>query len=1048
MAVVRNFFTAVAATLVVALPLSAQGVGSIHGRIVDSTSQTPLTSVVVTVEGTALGALSRQDGTFDIAGVAAGAQSVRVRRIGFHTKSQAVTVTADGTANVEFALSPQAAVLTEMVVTGYGAQRRESITGAVSNLQADEANVGVITNATKLMQGRVSGVEIVQNNGEPGAGSQIRVRGGTSISASNDPLYVIDGVAVMNDASVPNAPGVAGNEALARSPMNTLNPSDIESITVLKDASATAIYGSRAANGVILIQTKKGTANGASMEYDTYYGMSRRAGSIGLANGAQYKAFIQGVVNATPDSLPAAALSSLGTANTDWEQELSQTGFAMNQNVAFSGGTPVTQYRASMNYFDQQGVVLNSGLRRYQGRLNATHNAINGRLRLNVNLMASRVNNTYTPTTENGGGFQGGVFTNMVSFNPTNPVYNPDGTFYEIGTGAQGIRNPVGLADQLTDVAPESRMLGNFTAVLGLMDNLTAQTTLGGDNTNSVRQLFVPQASPVAAPNGIAAQRQQTLETQTFQQLLTYTPHIASNQEFEVVGGYEYSKDKNTGFGAQMQGFVSDAYGVNNLGGGTASLSPIPYSYLTDSKLASFFGRANWGYAGKYFLTASIRDDGSSRLAEGHKWASFPGIAASWRMSEENFMRNRPLSLSMLALRLGWGKQGNQAVDPYQTQLLLRSDAGAVYPFGGVPTLGLAAAQVGNPNLKWETATQTNLGVDFGFMNDRITGGMDLYQKNTHDLLLKVNVPQPAVVTQQIENVGSVQNRGFEANLDAQLWSSGNRSLSGGLVMSVERNKVTDLGDTTAACQSNDGSVWTTYLAAKCTYYQSGFVNGQGQSNQWSEAVMKGQPLGTFVAPNFLGVVTDVNSPLHGQQTFSCVASSAGCVNGVTTNPAEADRIIVGSANPSFVLGLRNNGTWGSFDASWLWRGEFGGKVFNNTRLVYETKSNAKQNRNMLAAAIDDPDNISEPAKFSTRWIESRTFTRLQNVTVGYSLPASLTRGHSTRMFVSADNLVLFSGYQGYDPEVFTNLGLASRGIDYLNYPPTRTFTIGAHTNF
>jgi iron complex outermembrane receptor protein len=259
--------------------------------------------------------------------------------------------------------------------------------------------------------------------------------------------------------------------------------------------------------------------------------------------------------------------------------------------------------------------------------------------------------------------------------------------------------------------------------------------------------------------------------------------------------------------------------------------------------------------------------------------------------------------------------------------------------------------------------------------------------------------------------------------------------------MSVERNQVTSLGDTSTACAAVDGSDWNAFVGAKCTYYQSGFVQGQGQSNQWSEAVMKGQPLGTFVAPVFLGVV-------NGQQTFSCVAASAGCAGGVTTNPTEADRHIVGSANPSFTLGIRNNATWGAFDASWLWRGEFGGKVFNNTRLVYETKSNVKQSRNLLAAALDDPDNISEPAKFSTRWIESRTFTRLQNLTLGYQLPSSLTRGRATRMFVSGDNLLLFTGYKGYDPEVFTSEGLASRGLDYLNYPPVRTFTIGAHTTF
>lgn len=1032
MAVGPRLVPALVGFLLCAAPLSAQSTGNIRGRVVDSASSQALPNASVTVEGTQHRALTRVDGTFDLIGVPTGTYGVRARRIGYGSSIQQVTVAAGSTATADFTLTPKAAVLTEMVVTGYGAQRREAITGSVAKLDADVARVGTPTNATQLMQGRVAGVQIIQNNGEPGAGNQIRIRGGTSISASNEPLYVIDGVPLQNESTTPGAAGVAFNAALPRSPLNAINVNDIESITVLKDASATAIYGSRGANGVILIQTKRGDpARAATMEYETYVGASSPAKSLGLANGNEYRAFVQ----ANAATLGAGAVAALGTANTDWEKEITRSGITHNHNFAFSGASGQTQYRASLNYMDKEGVVIGNGLKRYQGRLNARNYALNGRLRLGLNLMAARVNNEFPPS-ENGGGFLGGLFTNMAIYNPTYPVMRANGQFFEAGCpasattcapSAQDVRNPVAMVRQIQDRAPETRLLGDFTGTLNIVENLSSQTTIGIDNSNSVRRTFAPKASAIgAAFGGYARQAEKNLQNVNFQQLLTYSPRFGTNSEVEVVGGYEYTKLDNNGFEARMQGFITDAFGVDNLGAGTQTNSPPPTSYRTESELSSFFGRANYGFAHKYYLTGVLRRDGSSRLAKGHQWAVFPALSASWRLSEEDFMRSQPLHLSTLALRVGWGKQGNQAVQPYQTQLLLRSDPGATYPFGGVLTTGLRASQVGNPDLKWETASMTNVGLDYGLLNDRITGSIEYYVKDTKDLLLDVSVPQPAVVSTRIENIGSLQNKGLEAFIDGQLWHAAQKSLSGGLVLTVERNKVTSLGDR--------------------PFINTGFVNGQGQSNQYSERIMIGEPIGTFFGPRFLRV-----NPA-GQQVFACLASSAGCTGGESTDPTEADKQILGSANPSFTLGLRDNLTWNSFDASWLWRGEFGGKTFNNTSLVYLSKSLAKQGRNFLRGAIALPDSISEPAKFSSRWVENRTFVRLQNLTVGYQVPARVTGGRATRVYVSGDNLLLSTKYTGYDPEVYSTNGdgggIAVRGIDYLVYPPARTFTLGARVQF
>jgi TonB-linked SusC/RagA family outer membrane protein len=1029
MAVTRSALAAVLGSFLLAAPLAAQaGTGSVSGRVIDSASNQPLVSVSVRVVGTTAGALTRNDGTYTIAGLRPGAAQIRATRIGFAAKLTSVTVVAGQSVTANFTMQAQAAVLSDLIITGYGAQRREAITGSVATVNADQANVGVIANANQLMQGRVAGVQMTTNNGEPGGGVQVRIRGGTSITASNDPLYVIDGVPLQNDATVAGASINGVSAALPRNPLNAINPNDIESITVLKDASATAIYGSRGANGVVLVQTKRGARGNSTLEYDTYVAAANAAKHLDFLTGDQYRSFVTSQIAA--GKLPASQAALNGTANTNWETALLHTGYSTNHNIGFSGGTQQTNYRASLNYFDQQGIVIDNGLKRYQGRLNGHTSALDGRINLDANLTASRVNNAYLAM-ENGGGFTGGVFTNMAIFNPTLPIRVIDSVtnqqkFYEMGAGSQSVRNPVALAEQITDRAPENRVLGNVTGTLLLVDGLTATTTMGADYTNSVRQTYIPRNSPIGAEfNGVAEQQQKSLQNLNFQQLLTATPKLGDKQELEVVGGYEYSSFNNNGFGATMQGFVTDAFQFNNLAAGTQAGSPVPYSYIQQSKLVSFFSRANYGYEGKYYLTGVIRRDGSSRLAEGHKWSTFPAVSASWRINNEDFMKGS--RFSTLALRAGWGKQGNQAVQPYGTQLLLKTDNGAKYPFGGsAVTTGLSASQVANPNLKWETSAQTNVGLDWGIKNDRITGVIDVYQKKTSDLLLTVPVPQPAVVSTQIQNVGSVQNRGLEATLDARLFDAANKSLTSGLVFSLERNKVLDLGG--------------------APYIETGSVFGQGQSGRNAQRLIPGQPLGTFWGAKFLRV----NG--QGQQVFACKSTSTGCTNGETLAPTGDDEMIIGNANPSFTLGLRSNGGWGHFDASWLWRGEFGRDVFNNTALVYATKGDAKSSRNFLASALTDGIGINEPAIYSSHWIENGRFIRLQNATVGYTfaLPG-LGGNRTTRVYLSGDNLLLFTPYTGYDPEVFTDAsenGVATRGIDYLTYPRARTFTMGAHVAF
>jgi iron complex outermembrane receptor protein len=1049
----RHVVPALVAGLVWAAPLAAQdSTGVITGKVVDGTNQQSLVDVEVALSGTPHRARTKSDGTFLLSGIRAGAYHLVATRIGFGSAVQDITVTPGGSTTADLTMQPAAAILEPVVVTGYGTQRREAITGSVSTISASAANVGVVTNVDQMVQGRAAGVDIIRNNGEPGAGVQILVRGGSSISNTNDPLYVVDGVPIYNAPTEPGGYGVGGTASLPRNPLNLLNPSDIASITVLKDASATAIYGSRAANGVILIETKKGAAaGGPTVEYDTYVAAASPAKRLDVLNGDQYRTFVQAqvaVFNAdtaacpkpvTPACLGAANgldpihLTKLGTANTNWEQQVTRTAVTHNHDLSFSGGTEDTRYRASLNYMNQPGVAISNGLERIQGRLNATHQTFNNRLRLGLNVTTSRVNNHYL-IFENRGGFEGGVFQNVAIFNPTQPVMVTDSTgthYYE--PGGTSLRNPVALANQITDIGQTTRTLGNATAELDLVTGLTAQVTVGLDHSGGGRQMYFPNSNPVGQALGGGLARQYDLDnsTQTVQTLLTFKRQVGENHNFDVVGGYEYSKFRTNLFMAQGIGYFTDAFSFNKL---DAAVTRNDSSDAAESRLVSFLSRANYGYKDRFFVTGVLRYDGSSRFAEGHKWALFPGLSASWHLSQEEFMRGSPFS--DLRLRLGWGRQGNPGIPPYSSLVRLSGGSSYAYPWGDVPQSGVAPVSDGNPNLKWEQTTQYNGGLDFGLLDNRLAGSVEYYVKNTSDLILDVPVPPPAQASTRLENVGKLRNRGFEVSLDALLVSRPGLTWRTGLVFAAERNKVLDLGPH--------------------QFIRSGVVSGQGQSDQWAERIMPGFPLGTFYGPVFVG--WDAN----GKQEFACTTAATGatCVNGHTTTglgPDAADYQVLGNANPDFTVGLHSQINVGRFDISFLLRASVGQDVFNNTALVYSTKSDALQDKNFLSSALSDPTGLHEPAIFSSRWIESASFLRLQNLPVEYdlNLPVLTRSARSARLYVSADNLFVLTGYSGLDPEVSnlnqvdpTDAGLAARGVDYLSYPRPRTITGGLRVAF
>jgi TonB-dependent starch-binding outer membrane protein SusC len=1063
MAVVRRLFLALVVALLWAARSSAQNpvppTGTITGRVIDATTQQPVADVSVVVEGTRRGAVSGADGTFTIVGVPAGSQTVRARRIGFSAPVQIVNVPTSGSVTVVFPVERQAVSLEDVVTTGYGTQRRVAITGSIATVDADQANVGAVANVNQMIEGRAAGVQLTTNSGEPGAGAQITIRGGSSISASNEPLYVIDGVPI-NNVETENA-GIspsADTPPLPRSPLTLLNPADIASISILKDAAA-AIYGTRAANGVVLIETKKGTGAGPSIQYDVYVGSSSAPRHLDIVTGDQYRTYVDQQVAA--GVMTAIQRAALGTANTNWEKAVLHSGATYNHDLSFAGGSASTQYRASLNYMNQEGIVISSGFKRTQARVNGTHQAMDGRLRIGLNLTGSNVKNDYIPY-ENSGGFLGGLFLNTIQFNPTKPITVVDTAakvtrYYETSclastaqtqcaNTAQDDRNPVALANQIQAFGNSNRVLGNGSADFDLFTPLTARILVGIDRSDGNRSDYWPLASPAGAGfTGRARQAERTNLSKTLQTVLTFHPDLTGNHAFDLLGGYEYNDYSLSEFTAEAQGFLTDALGYNGLSTGSKLITPA--SLLQESRLVGFFTKANYSFKEKYFLTASWRRDGSSRFGIGNKWAVFPAISGSWRLSQESFIPKGPFS--ELRLRAGWGRLGNPGVPPYASLITLSADANSKYVFGDQSVVGFVPINNANPALKWETTDQTNVALDYGFGNNRFSGSLEYYVKNTHDLLLRVPVPQPAVVNDRLQNIGKMSNKGVEFSLDAQLLNQANRNWSAGLVFSADRNKVVDLGST--------------------PFYITGIMSGQGQSGAPSQRILPGQPLGTFYGPQYIGVCVsacgpgpdgipgnaDNGEPKVGQQLFNhYVVDPVTGVKSLSPNPTSVpggnDFVILGNANPKYTLGFRTNGNIGKFDLSMLINSQHGQKVLNETALVYETKSNAKNNKGFLAAALTDGVGPLEPSVFSNRFIEDGSFVRLQNVTVGYTfdLPRFTGTARNTRVYLSGDNLLLGTSYTGYDPEVFTDAGLASRGIDYLHYPRARTITGGARVSF
>ncbi len=1004
-------------SLVVSLLFIGQVLGQglqISGRVIAGDDRSPLLGLNVQVKGSERGTATDMDGRYVLENVSA-SDVLIFTYIGY----QRTEVTVGSREVIDLVMTPEAISGEEVVVTGYGTQLRKNVTSSIASLDEHAFNKGATNDPQTLLQARIPGVNISTSSGELGGEPLIRIRGGTSISASNQPLIVIDGIPVSNDSRTPSV-DTGDQDVIGGSTDNilsTLNPYDIASIDVLKDASAAAIYGARGGNGVILITTKQGVAGGISVNYDGYTTTASMGKDLDLLSAQEYRDFAQQV---------DAPTGNLGTSDTDWQDAATRTALSQSHNVSFSSGTENTQYRVSMNYLDEESIIRGSERQRITGRLNVNHKALDGKLRLAVRINPTFVKRDNVPFQQDGG-FQGGVVANILKMNPTDPVRNSDGSFFVNAGDPVGIRNPVALSALVQDEQKTQRLLVNATAEYQLTSQLSAKVNGGLDRSTIERRTFEPNAIPYAAAfGGAATQAEAVQRTSTLETTLNYRTDISDSQTLEAWAGYTFQEFEFNEFAAQARGFVTDAFSFNNLEGGS-NFSNRPTSKQEESRLVSFLGRANYSLGnGKYLLSAALRREGSSRFGEGKKWGSFPSASVGWRVSDEDFF-NGLAGLDDLKLRLSWGITGNQDIGNFKSLVLLGPGANAV--IGSQTLTGIGLTQVANPDLQWEETTQLNLGIDFGLKNNRISGSLDLYSKRTDKLLLEFGVPQPAPVPTRLANAGEVTNKGIELSLNTINVSSGDFFWRTNFNFASNKSDVDNLGARDFIVHSR--------------------VSGAGLSDLDALILLPGEPVGTFFGPRFLGFDGDGNE----------ILSTDPDRPESSTGPLGDGRQILGDSQPDFTIGFSNSINYKSWDFGVYVQGVFGFDLLNNTELEYRRPSNVFNGINLFAGAVQDvADGLGTNATvaYSDRFIQDGTYVRLQNATIGYTFGSEWIRDlrvRNLRLYVSADNLFVLTGYDGFDPEVNTfvaNAGTAegvgsvpSIGIDYTNLPRARSFSFG-----
>lgn len=966
---------------------------TVSGIVTDSKNE-PLIGVNVTIKNASTtGTITDIDGKYSLE-IPSGNSVLVFSYIGYSTQE----VKVSNRSVVDIVLKDDMQALEEVVVVGYGTMKKSDLTGSVSSITSDNFKLGTDLTPQQLMQGAFSGVNISQNSGKPGGSNTIRVRGGTSITASNDPLYVIDGVPISTSAGVNQSNiGSSTTDFFDQEPINPLsniNPNDIESINILKDASATAIYGSRGANGVIMITTKKGKAGMRQLDYSFNLGVSTVAKKLDVLTGDEYRKTVSEL---------GLTLDDKGQ-NTDWQDVIFRTAISQNHYVSFMSGSENTSYRASAGYSNQNGVMEGSGMKSANARMNINHKALNDKLKLNMNISYGETNSDQAPVSNTVGSEMGSsMLYEAYVFNPTYPIYNEEGDYYDVPPYRV---NPASFSKELLDERATSQFLGNLTADWNFYKPFTLQVNAGYNKNTINRNSYISKSNLLGnGNNGYVTVQKLSDYSKLLETILKYNQSFGKHN-IDAMVGYSWQYFYGEGQTTKAYGFLSDNFKWYSLA--AAQTVESVSSYAESNTLISMYGRINYNYADKYLLTATVRRDGSSRFGSGNKWGIFPSVAASWRISQEDFFQND--IMSDLKLRASFGITGSQEIGNYNSLSTLGASTNG-YLVGGEKITIVLPQQYTNPDLKWEQTAQTDIGIDFGFLNGKIRGSIDYYYKKTTDLLLSVAVPSPSLITTQIANVGTVTNQGIELDLSFDLMRTKNFAWDANLNLSHNKNEVVSL--------SNGQWTGDNMQVAPC--------QGQGLSGTYAQLIMPGQPIGTFYGKRFIGVV-------DGVEQFA--------------NDGEPE--VIGCAQPDLTFGLGTNLQYKNWTLSLNFRGSIGNDVYNCTANNLAYLSNLP-GRNVLKEAVTSGVNRDQAKVYSSRFIEDGSFVRLDNLSLGYNFSLPKLYISNARVFVSAQNLFVITGYSGADPEVNSEIsrtGVAPLGVDYLSYPKARTFSMGINLSF
>jgi iron complex outermembrane receptor protein len=988
-------------------PLRAQEpTGTIRGRVTDESSQLPLRGATVRVGSRS--SETRADGGYLFTEVPAGTDTLRVTMIGYAPIARVVTVVGGQTVDVDFALTAQAVNLAEMVVIGYGEQRQGDITGAVTNVTAGEFNTGRIVTPTELIQNKVAGVQVVENN-EPGGRTSIRIRGPTSTNASNEPLYVVDGLPIATDVN------------FGRDPLNFLNPEDIASITVLRDAAAAAIYGTNAANGVVLITTKRGQqGQGPKFEYTGTASASSVTRLPSMLNAQQFRSAVE--------QFAPQNVGQLQNANTDWFDRIDRTGFGQEHNVAVSGAGAGMDYRVSLNFLDQSGILRRNSTRRIGLGANYNQRLADDRLNLRFNLRGSRADDKFTPL---------GVLSNAAQMGPTQQVFDPNSAtgFFDWPGGLQSPDNPIAILGLAEEKGTTYRTIGNMQTEYSLpwIEGLRANLNLGFDVTKAERENFTPRVlhrEVVTGQGGRQTRFNPTQVSTVLEGYLNYTtPRPLGPGTLDLTGGYSWSKSRVDSLYFEATGLDSDALG--NEGIPTADLVKN-ILFVQESKLISFFGRANYNINDKYLAAFSIRRDGSSRFGSVNDYANFPSVALAWRLSQEPFLRGFN-ALSDLKLRGSWARTGNQSFGNYLAYSSYQfGDAKTQYQFGDSLFTTSRPSAV-DTTIRWEETRTFNVGL--GFKNQRFSGAIDWYDKLTDDLLFTVPVAGFSNLSNFVTtNIGSMRNRGIEFSFSARMLEGGRRGLSW-------------TADFTAAHNKNElRSITPPGGSEALKILVGGIAGGVGTNIQ---VLQPGVPVNSFyvfehIRENGKPIYRDVNGDrVDGvpngsinQQDLYVDQNQDGIINQDDLRPFH-------DPAPSWILGHSSYLAYGNFDLGFTLRSYLGNYVYNNVASNLGTYAEVTRGSpfNLHASVLET--NFETPQYQSDFYVEKASFLRLDNLTLGYSFNL---RGAPARVFGTVQNLFTITGYSGVDPTANIAPGVNTsslNGIDNNIYPRSRTFSGG-----